>query len=205
MTGMTGMTGMRGMRGMRVTMVAVILAVGVTRLQAQTDNVPVPDTLGANFDIEHPGTTTPDAYDYLIGEWSFRFQARRQDGSFDPQRNGHWRVWKSHDGLIVEDEWMVEPPPGQPRRITLTYRAWNPESRRWEIAGVVPGEGSFDVGTTWGTGDQRFLIQHYGDYVTRIKYYAITANHFLWRADGSSDGGRTWQRDLWRMEATRAR
>ena len=53
--------------------------------------------------------------------------------------------------------------------------------------------------------DERLLIQHYGDYTTRIKYYAITANHFLWRADGSSDGGRTWQLDLWKMEATRTR
>jgi len=198
------MKGERGVRGVMAAALVVAAVLWVTPLRAQSDNVPAPDTLGANFDIEHPGTTTADAYDYLIGEWNFRFQTRREDGSFNPPRSGHWRVWKSHDGLMVEDEWIIDPPPGQPPRITVTYRAWNPQSRRWEIAGVVPGVGSFDTGTTWGTGDVRMLIQHYGDFVTRIKYYDITANHFLWRADGSGDG-RTWQRDMWRMEATRTR
>jgi len=41
--------------------------------------------------------------------------------------------------------------------------------------------------------------------ITRIRYYAVTPDHFLWRADGSSDGGKTWIRDFWKIEANRAK
>jgi hypothetical protein len=174
-------------------------------LAAQVADVPAPDTLGANFDISRPGTADADAFDFLIGEWNFRFQSRRGDGTYNPSRPGHWRVWKSHNGSMVEDEWSLEPTDTSTRRVTLTYRAWNPERKLWEMTGVVPGEGSFEPGLAWGTGDERMLVQHYGDYVTRIRYYAITPNHFLWRSDGSGDGGKTWVHDLWKMEATRVR
>ena len=188
---------------MSVSVLFCILSLPPSSVRAQ--DVPAPDTLGANFDISTPGTGGPDLFDYLVGEWDFRFQTRRDNGAWNPARPGHWKTWKSHDGLMVEDEWSVTPPPGQPRRVTVTYRAWNPERRLWEIMGVVPGAGRFEPGLAWGSGDERLLIQHYGDYTVRIKYYQITRTHFLWRADGSSDGGRTWQRDVWRMEATRTR
>jgi hypothetical protein len=105
--------------------------------------------------------------------------------------------------LLVEDEWALEPSPGATRRVTLTYRAWNPHRKLWEIVGVVPGAGQFEPGVAWTSGPDRLLVQHYGDYITRVKYYAITADHFLWRADGSGDGGKTWQLDVWKLEATR--
>jgi hypothetical protein len=181
----------------------IMLCVAARRVAAQ--DVPLPDTLGANFDITTPGTGGPDLFDYLVGEWDFRFQTREDGGRLTPARRGHWKTWKSHDGLMVEDEWAVEPPPGQPRRLTVTYRAYNPQRRLWEIMGIVPGVGRFEPGLAWGSGSDRYLIQHYGDFTTRIKYYQITPNHFLWRADGSSDGGRTWSRDIWLMEATRTR
>jgi hypothetical protein len=190
---------------LRFLLVPLLIACSAPGVLAQSGDVPRPDTLGANFDITTPGTGGPDLFDYLVGEWTFRFQTRREDGTYNPPRSGHWKTWKSHDGRMVEDEWSIDQPADGPRRMTITYRAWNPERRLWEIVGVVPGVGSFDPGIAWGSGSERLLVQHYGDFITRIKYYDITPNHFLWRADGSGDGGRTWTRDLWRMEATRIR
>ncbi len=66
---------------------AVLLVVAPA--QAQTANIPVPDTLGANF-ADTTDTATADAFAYLIGEWDFRFQTRRQDGT--------WRADGSSDG-----------------------------------------------------------------------------------------------------------
>jgi hypothetical protein len=37
----------------------------------------------------------------------------------------------------------------------------------------------------------------------RIRYFAIEANHFLWRGDRTTDGGKTWLLDAWTMEARR--
>jgi len=173
-------------------------------ISAQSDNVPTPDTLGANFDADSTGVANPDAFDFLVGEWAFRFQTRRDDGTWNTPRNGHWKVWKSYDGTMVQDEWSLDPVGSAARRMTVTYRAWNPDRKLWEMVGVVPGQGRFEPGLAWGTGDERRLVQHYGDFTTRIRYYAITSNHFLWRADGTGDGGKTWQRDVWKMEATRA-
>ena len=36
-----------------------------------------------------------------------------------------------------------------------------------------------------------------------MRYFAIGPDRFLWRADLSTDGGRTWLLDAWAMEATR--
>ena len=134
----------------RVTwaLTALVMLAG-TRARAQSADVFVPDTLGANFDSDHPGTAGADAFDYLVGEWTFRFQTRRQDGSFTASRTGRWKSWKSHDGLMVEDEWSLDPPNGTARRTTLTYRAWTPARKLCEIVGVVPGEGRFEPGIAW--------------------------------------------------------
>jgi hypothetical protein len=37
----------------------------------------------------------------------------------------------------------------------------------------------------------------------RIRYFAITDTAFLWRADMSSDGGKSWFNDRWTMSARR--
>jgi hypothetical protein len=183
---------------------ALLCACLAADAHAQVADVPVPDTLGANFDADKPGTAGPDAFDFLVGEWNFRFQSRGQNNAFNPARNGHWKVWKSHAGMMVEDEWSQEPAPGRPRSVTVTYRAWNPGRKLWEMSGVVPGVGRFEPGLAWGSGDERLLVQHYGDYMVRIKYYQITPTHFLWRADGSNDAGKTWQKDVWKMEAQKS-
>ncbi len=102
---------------------------------------------------------------------------------------------------MIEDEWSIDPTGDATRRVTLTYRAWNPNRKLWEMTGGVAGEGNFEPGLGWTDGDDRLLVQHYGSFTTRIKYYAITPDHFLWRADGTSDGGKTWRKDVWKMEA----
>ena len=64
-------------------------------------------------------------------------------------------------------------------------------------------------GVSWSDGKDRFVVQTYGTgsdaLITRIRYYAVTRDHFLWRADGSTDGGKTWMRDFWKIEANRSK
>jgi len=64
-------------------------------------------------------------------------------------------------------------------------------------------------GVSWSDGKDRFVVQTYGTgsdaLITRIRYYAVTRDHFLWRADGSTDVGKTWMRDFWKIEANRAK
>jgi hypothetical protein len=177
---------------------------------AQVPDVPAPDTLGANFRFDSVGTSTPTDFDFLDGKWNIRFQARKSPTEFAPASNGTWSAHRTHEGLVIEDEFSLINPKDGSRSLTLTYRVYNKARKTWEIAGVSAKNGSpWAPGTSWSDGRDRFIVQTYGSgansLITRIRYYNVTPDHFLWRADGSTDGGKTWIRDYWKIEANRAK
>lgn len=43
----------------------------------------------------------------------------------------------------------------------------------------------------WSAGADRVLIEWYGTMLVRFRYFAITPDHFLWRADATFDRGKT--------------
>jgi hypothetical protein len=179
---------------------------------AQNQHAPraiqLPDTLGANFNVADSATATSAAtdYDFLIGTWQFRFQSRRQDGSFSPAFTGHWVFTKKETGgkgVLLEDHWRPDDPSSTWDAGTWTYRAFNPERKLWEMQGINTSNGAWQPGTMWTAGDSRVLIEWYGSMLVRFRYFAIQPNRFLWRADATFDQGRTWINDYWTMEATR--
>ena len=180
-------------------------------LSAQVRDVPAPDTLGANFKHDSVGTSTPTDFDFLDGKWNIRFQSRRNATEFNPAQEGTWSAHRTHDGLVIEDEFSLLNPSNGSRSLTLTYRVYNRQRKTWEIAGTSAKNGSpWAPGVSWADakGD-RYVVQTYGSgegaLITRIRYYQVTKDHFLWRADGSQDGGKTWIRDFWKIEADRAK
>lgn len=180
-------------------------------LSAQVRDVPAPDTLGANFKHDSLGTSTPTDFDFLDGRWTIRFQARKSATEFNPAQAGTWSAHRTHDGLVIEDEFSLINPSNGSRSLTLTYRVYNKQRKTWEIAGTSAKNGSpWAPGVSWADakGD-RYVVQTYGSgegaLITRIRYYQVTKDHFLWRADGSQDGGKTWIRDFWKIEADRAK
>ena len=58
-------------------------------------------------------------------------------------------------------------------------------------------------GLCWADAENRYVIQHYGSTLMRIRYFAITDTAFLWRADMSNDDGKSWFNDRWTMSARR--
>jgi hypothetical protein len=185
---------------------ALALASVTPSAHAQRPVVPRRDTLGANFDHTKPGTGTPSDFDFLIGKWSFNFQARDREHpeTYLPVSAGIWTGIKTHENLIVEDEFTRDAGNGT-RTMTVTYRVMNPQRKLWEIQGVGGRRGIWLPGIAWSEGNERFLVQQYPDQkmLVRIRYYDITPAHFLWRADGSLDEGKTWIKDLWLIEAKR--
>ena len=178
---------------------------------AQVRDVPTPDTLGANFKHDSIGTSGPTDFDFLDGKWNIRFQWRESSTRFAPARAGTWSAKRIQNGLAIEDEFSLIDPTTGNRSLTLTYRVYNKARKTWEIAGVNAKEGSpWAPGVSWSDsrGD-RYVVQTYGTgpdaLITRIRYYQVTPDHFLWRADGSTDGGKTWIRDYWKIEANRAK
>ena len=173
--------------------------------RAQGRAIPLPDTLGANFPLADSAAKagTPADYDPLLGSWHFRFQFRRPDGAFEQPFPGHWSFEKKPGGLLIEDRWRYDDPSKTMAEGTYTYRSFDPERKIWRMLGTNTEGGEFALGLTWSDATNRYAIQHYGTEIMRIRYLALGPERFLWRADRSTDGGRTWLLDAWTMEATR--
>jgi hypothetical protein len=173
----------------------------------QPHAIAMPDTLGADFSIADSATGTASLgdFDFLIGRWRFRFQEHQSNGTWNPTFTGQWSARRNAaDSGFIEDHWRGDRPNAPEESGTYTYRTFDRERHQWVMMGVATGRGGkWAPGLVWTVGDTRYAIQHYGSDLVRIRYFAITPNHFLWRADASTDGGRTWQRDHWTMEAFR--
>ena len=170
--------------------------------------IQLPDTLGANFAVTDSltGRSGPADYDFLIGTWRFTFQARQRDGSFTPAFTGHWVFTKKEtggEGVLIEDHWRPDNPKSTWDAGTWTYRAYNPQRKIWEMEGINTNNGAWQPGKMWSLGNDRVLIEWYGQMLVRFRYFAIQPNKFLWRADATFDRGKTWINDYWTMEATR--
>ncbi len=170
--------------------------------------IPLPDTSGANFAVADTLTARSDAtdFDFLIGTWSFTFQARNRDGSFTPAFTGHWVVSRKQtggDGVLIEDHWRPDDPSATWDAGTWTYRAYNPERKIWEMQGINTSMGAWQPGLMWRSGDDRLLTEWYGAMLVRFRYFDIDPDRFLWRADATFDRGATWMRDYWTMEVRR--
>lgn len=170
--------------------------------------IPLPDTLGANFDVADTLTATsgPTDYDFLLGTWRFTFQPRRADGSFAPPFTGLWVFTKKEtggQGVLIEDHWRPDDPGSAWEAGTWTYRAYNPERRIWEMQGINTNVGAWQPGLMWSAGADRLLTEWYGSMLVRFRYFAIQPDSFLWRADATFDRGRTWILDHWTMQAHR--
>ena len=190
----------------RTLLIAMSLLGSAVYQAAQPAQVPPPDvdlgdTRGADFDAQAVGTATPVDFDFLVGTWSFQFQQQAEPNKYRPTQTGVWTVQKTHDGHIVEDVWRL----GTTTNPTITYRVFNPSRKLWEIQGTKPERGGWDDGIAWSQGNVRYLVQHFNSSAlfVRIKYFDITGTSFRWRADGSSDQGKTWTPDIWKMRASR--
>ena len=101
------------------------LIAAATPTRAQLPDVPAPDTLGANFRHDSVGTATPTDFDFLDGTWNIRFQGRKSPTQFNPAVAGTWSAHRTHDGLVIEDEFSLINPTDGSRSLTLTYRVYN--------------------------------------------------------------------------------
>jgi hypothetical protein len=200
----------------RTIVVLGIVSVSVSAAaQAPTPSTPPPpapramnfaDTLGAAFNIADSATANgaPDDFDFLVGLWEFKFQQRRPNGEFSPPFAGHWSAErKLTANAFIEDHFRGDSPRTTIAAGTWTYRVFNPQRKLWEMQGVGSENGAWAPGLCWSDAKNRYVIQHYGKTLMRIRYFNITDNTFQWRADQSADGGKTWTLDWWTMEAKR--
>ena len=194
------------MRKLSLLLLSLATVASAQAAPATTRQIALPDTMGASFAIGDSArlTGTPSDFDFLVGVWEFRFQQRNPNGTWNPAYGGHWLVErKRNPNAFVEDHFRPDNRTVTYDVGTWTYRVFNPQRKLWEMQGVGSESGQWAPGLCWADADNRYVLQHYGSTIMRIRYFAITDTAFLWRADMSSDGGKSWFNDRWTMSARR--
>ena len=171
---------------------------------AQRRAIALPDTNGANFSIADSAKAlgSPRDYDAVLGHWHFRFQPRNPDGTFAEPFTGHWS-FETRPGGVMIDAWRPDDPSTPMDSAFYVMRLFDPVLKVWQFVGARTEGGQLAPGKSWAAGGNLYLIQRTQAGIMRVRYFAIEADRFLWRADHSIDNGKTWLRDSGTMEVTR--
>jgi hypothetical protein len=145
-------------------------------------------------------------FDYLLGDWEFTGSQQAPGG--DIAFRGYWSAVRLSVGAQILDEYRVVGDTGQTLYVSTTLRSYNAMLDRWELISAEAGTGLQNVGTARREGTQMLIEQKFGvmsrqPSLWRIRYHDIRADRFSWKADRSTDDGKTWVTDFMRIEAHR--
>lgn len=152
-------------------------------------------------------------FDFLIGQWELTITpkatslAARLHGA--PRLLGTWKAWRAFDGWGIEDELRIIDASGNPMALTHSMRAWSGDERKW-IQTSLDAYRSRIAGATATFDGKRMVVTSSGidpegkPYVTRMRFEEISAKSFAARQDRSTDGGKTWDEGVLKIEAKRS-
>ena len=174
----------------------IVALFAASPLRAQTTTAKTPAEMKASYDA-HRGD-----FDYLLGDWEFTTVSRDHGTG-----RGFWSVMRLAEGQIL-DEFRIVGERGETYYVTTTLRAYNAALDRWELVGMDQGNGLQNVGVGRRVGGEVHIEQKFGvetgkPTILRIRYHDIRPDRFSWTADESADEGKTWTKDVNRIEARR--
>ena len=178
---------------MRTAFVVAALAVIVCPLMCQPVS---PEQRKAGFESHKSD------FDYLLGDWEFTTVSKQYG-----KGRGYWSAIRLPTGAIF-DEFRIVGDNGETYYLTTTLRAYNAARDRWELVGIDGAGGLQDTGVGHRKGGEVHIEQQFGvatgnPNTLRIRYYNIQQDRFSWKADRSTDGGKTWSVDDQQIEARR--
>lgn len=162
-----------------------------------------------------PARTPPAAarqFDFLIGQWELSIKpkatslAARLHGA--PRLVGVWKAWGALDGWGVEDELRIIDASGNPVSLVYALRAFDPSANAWNQNAYDVYRARFTPATArWADGEM--VVTSRGkdpdgtSYLLRMRFHDIGATGFKVQQDRSRDDGKTWERGVLVIEATR--
>jgi hypothetical protein len=130
------------------------------------------------------------AFGRLVGAWDVDWTRFGDDGQPAERRRGEWHFAWILGGRGVQDViWTVG---GPPHDDGTTVRCWDREHGVWRSAFLSPGDGEYVSLTGRVEGEDRIVQEVHGR-PARWTFSEIAETSFLWRAERTDDGGRTWQ------------
>jgi hypothetical protein len=176
--------------------------------------------LAAPAAAQHGGArsapTTPPReatqFDFLVGQWEATIRvpasglAQRLHGT--PKLVGTWKAWRALDGWGLDDELRIMDGSGNPLSLARSVRVFDATAGKWAQSTLDVYRARFTTGTAEWRGDAMHVTGGGTDpegrpYVSRTRFYDISAAGFKMQQDRSTDGGRTWTEGTLRLEAKR--
>jgi len=164
---------------------------------------------------EMPSTAAPTEahqFDFLIGQWEV--DVKPKVGGLSamihgaPKLVGSWKAWRSLDGFGIEDELRIADASGNPLSLNETLRVFDRSQNRWTIVGLDVYRAHVSNSTAQWNGTEMRVDGSGVDgegkpYVSRVRYFAISADAFRMQQDRSLDNGQTWDEATLTIEARR--
>ena len=130
-------------------------------------------------------------FDRVAGSWNVDYTGIADDGT-RAQVRGELLVGWVLDGRALQDLWIQFPKPGEDRFIGTTLRFYDPDLKKWRVTWV---SAIAKAVTLLEGGEEDGRIALYTDSPkgrTRWTFSNITDKAFVWQAERSTDGGKTW-------------
>ena len=131
----------------------------------------------------------------LVGTWDVEYTDFMKDGT-TLHRTGEFMVGWIMDGRAVQDLWIVDPwGKHKEREVYTDVDYFDSKSRTWHAIFVDPQDGSVDRFTASEVENNRLVLEtkELDSGETRWSFNDIRPDSFVWRDEGSSDGGKTWK------------
>jgi hypothetical protein len=157
---------------------------------------------------ETSSESTERDFDFLIGSWEFTAESKVP--GTPPVYHGHWTGERTGDATLVEDDFTGLDDNGRRVYLGVTIRAFDAKAKRWTTAFVEPvrylegPKAKWSLGTAWREGHEMREGPLDESKASRARFYDIAPDHFSWKMDRSTDGGKTWISDFLRVQARRA-
>jgi hypothetical protein len=151
-------------------------------------------------------------FDFLIGQWEVEVKPKVSSLAAmihgAPRQDGSWKAWRALDGFGIEDELRIADASGNPISLNQTLRVFDRSQNRWTVVGLDVYRAHVSNSTARWNGTEMRIdgagVDGEGKaYVSRVRYFAISADAFRMQQDRSLDNGQTWDEATLTIEAKR--
>jgi hypothetical protein len=130
----------------------------------------------------------------LIGTWNGEYTEFSNDGKAT-RSSGKWIFGWVMGGRAIQDLFIIYPSAAHQGFVGTTLRYFDPKSGTWSVTFVDPENGAVETLTGGAVGDDRIvLLSHDEDgKQRRWSLEDIRPDSWVFRDEGTHDGGKTWR------------
>jgi hypothetical protein len=143
----------------------------------------------------HPSLgSQANVFGRFVGTWDGEYTEFSKDGTAT-RSSGQWIFGWVMDGRAIQDLFIIHPSAEhQEGFVGTSLRYYDPKSGTWCVAFIDPENGAVETLTGGAVGDDRIVLLSEGKYAKQRRWSLndIRPDSWVFRDEGSRDGGKTW-------------